>query len=162
MIYISYLGIYDGQNFEKANTPNQIGTSLNYGYGCMVNVWRLNNTLCVGSFNDPIEVSNEYLQGPRFFINAMNTDMQNWLTTQSSEYYPNYFWFPTPNENTNVTTSAGQLITPGSIPVNNDSIMFLPEITDRALFSTVKYKCYGVISSYLTFIKRMRNEGEWY
>jgi hypothetical protein len=28
MIYISYLGVYDGQNFESANTPSQIKACL--------------------------------------------------------------------------------------------------------------------------------------
>lgn len=162
MIYISYLGIFDGQNFENANTPNQIGTAFNHGFGCMVNVWRLSGSLFVGSLNNPIQVTEKYLQGTRFFINAMNNDMQTWLSTQSNTLYPNYFYFPTTSENTNVTTNSGKIITPGTVPVNNDSIIYLPEITDRGLFSTVKLKCYGVISSYLTFIKRMRNEGEWY
>ena len=162
MVYISYLGIFDGQNFEKANTPAQIGSAFNAGFSCMVDVWRLNNTLCVGTQNDPIEVTEKYLQGNRFWINARNADMQTWIQTQSSKLYPNYFWFPTVNENTNVTTSGGQIITPGTVPVNNTSIIFLPEIQDRALFSTVKLRCYGVCSSYLTFIKRMRNEGFWY
>lgn len=162
MIYISYLGVFDGQNFEKANTPDQIGTSFNAGFSCMVNAWRINNRLYVGSENAPIEVTEKYLQGNRFFINAMNADMRNWLEIQSRRLYPNYFYFPTVNENTNVTTSGGQLITPGNVPVNNTSILFLPEIKDRGLLSTVKVRCYGVISNYLTFIKRMRNEGVWY
>lgn len=162
MIYISYLGVFDGQNFEKANTPDQIGTSFNAGFACMVNAWRFNNTLCVGSANDPIEVTDKFLQGPFMFINVQNVDLQNWIVTQPANKYPNYFWFPTDNENTNVTTSSGQIITPGSVPFNNQSIVYLPEITDRGLFSTVKYKCFGVISNYVKFIKRMRNEGIWY
>lgn len=162
MLYISYLGIFDGQNFEKANTPNQIGTAFNRGFACMVNVWRLSDKLCIGTFEDPIEVPDAYLQGKRFFINAMNTDMQDWLEAQPSSRYPNYFWFPNAMENSNVTTSGGQIITPGTVPVNNTSIIFLPEIQDRGMLSTVKLRCYGVISNYLTFIKRMRNEGEWW
>lgn len=162
MVIFSYLGIYDGQNFEIANTPNQIGTALNHGFSCMINVWRLSNKLYVGTINAPIEVTEKYLQGSRFIINAMNTDMYNWLLTQPAKLYPNFFQFPTPSENTNVTTSAGQLITPGSVPVNTSSIVYLPEITDRGLFSTVKYRCYGVISNYCTFIRRMRNEGTFY
>jgi hypothetical protein len=162
MLYISYLGVFDGQNFEQANTPNQIGSAFNAGFSVMVNAWRINNKLCVGTENNPIEVTDEYLQGPYTFINVQNVALQNWIVTQPSDRYPNYFWFPTDNENTNVTTSGGQLITPGSTPVNNTSIVYLPEITDRGLFSTVKYRCYGVISNYLTFIKRMRNEGTWY
>lgn len=162
MIYVSYLGIFDGQNFEKANTPDQIGSSFNHGFGCMVNVWRLNGKLCLGTINNPIEVTEKYLQGKRFFINAKNTDMRVWLQTQPSNLYPNYFWFPDDSENVNVTTSNGQIITPGTVPVDNSSIIFLPEITDRGLLSTVKLRCYGVISNYLTFIRRTRNEGFWY
>ena len=162
MLIISYLGIFDGQNLEQANTPNQIDTSCNNGFGCMVNVWRINDKLCIGTANDPIEVTDRYLQGNRFFINAMNTDMQNWLQTQPSNLYPNYFWFSNATESTNVTTSNGQIITPGTVPVNNNSILLLPEIQDRGLLSTVKLRCYGVISNYCTFIRRARSTGYWY
>jgi hypothetical protein len=108
------------------------------------------------------EVTEQYLQGPRFWLNAMNSDMQVWIVTQSSTLYPNYFWFPTATESTPVTASNGKIITPGTVPVNNSSVIFLPEIQDRAMFSTVHLRCFGVCSNYLSFIKRMRNEGEWY
>lgn len=162
MIYISYLGVFSGNNFEDANTPKQIGTAFNAGYSCMVAVWRTNNRLYVGTPTSPIEVTERYLQGPRFFINAVNTDMQDWIAAQPRKLYPNYFYFPNPRKVSNVTTSGGQIITPGTVPVNNTSIIYLPENQDRGLFSTVKLKCYGVLSAYLSFIKRMRNEGEWY
>jgi hypothetical protein len=61
-----------------------------------------------------------------------------------------------------VTASNGKLITPGTVPVNINSIMFLPEITDTAMFSMVNVKSFGIISSYLSFIKRMRQEGIYY
>jgi hypothetical protein len=162
MLYISYQGIYDGQNFEDANTPSQITKALNYGFSCMVDVWRIDNQLYVGTLAPNIPVTEKYLQGNRFWINARNQNMQDWIQTQPSNKYPNYFWFPTQQENTNVTTSGGQIITPGTVPVNNSSIIFLPEIDDRAMFSTVHLKCYGICSSFLTFIRRMRNEGIWY
>jgi len=162
MLYISYQGIFDSQNFEDANTPAQIGRAFNAGYSCMVDVWRVNNQLYLGSFEPTTEVTEKYLQGVRFWINARNVDMQTWLTTQPSKLYPNYFWFPNTTESTPVTTSSGKLITPGTVPINNTSIIFLPEIDDRSLFSTVQLKCYGVCSTYLTLIKRMRNEGRWY
>ena len=162
MLYISYQGIFDSQNFEDANTPKQIGKAFNAGYSCMVDAWRVDGQLYLGSFAPTTPVTEKYLQGVRFWINARNTDMQNWLTTQPSKLYPNYFWFPNDTESTPVTTSSGKLITPGTVPINNTSIIFLPEIDDRSLFSTVQLKCYGVCSTYLTLIKRMRNEGRWY
>lgn len=162
MLYISYQGIFDSQNFEDANTPKQIGKAFNAGYSCMVDAWRVDGQLYLGSDAPTTPVTEKYLQGVRFWINARNTDMQNWLTTQPSKLYPNYFWFPNDTESTPVTTSSGKLITPGTVPINNTSIIFLPEIDDRSLFSTVQLKCYGVCSTYLTLIKRMRNEGRWY
>jgi hypothetical protein len=163
MLYISYQGIYDGQNYEKANTPNQIGTAFNNGFSCMVDVWRVNNKLHVGTVNDLIEVSDAYLQGNRFWINCQDQATYNWFTTQSINLYPNYFIFeastPPPPY---ATASNGKLITPGTVPINNNSVIFLPEIQDRGMLSTVNLRCYGVCSTYLTFIKRMRNEGHWY
>ena len=162
MLYISYQGIFDSQNFEDANTPKQIGKAFNAGYSCMVDAWRVDGQLYLGSYAPTTPVTDKYLQGVRFWINARNTDIQNWLTTQPSKLYPNYFWFPNDTESTPVTTSSGKLITPGTVPINNTSIIFLPEIDDRSMFSTVHLKCYGVCSTYLNLIKRMRNEGTWY
>jgi hypothetical protein len=162
MLYISYQGIYDGQNFENANTTGQIGKALDNGYSCLIDVWRIDDKLYVGYEQPTEEVSATYLQGNKFWINARNTDMQTWISEQSSSLYPNYFWFNSDTESNNATTSGGQIITPGTVPVNNNSIIFLPEIQDRGLFSTVKLRCYGICSSYLTFVKRMRNEGVWY
>ena len=162
MLYISYQGIYDGKDFESANTPNQIGNAFNNGYSCMVDVWRIDNKLYVGSEEAPIEVTDKYLQGNRFWLNARNTDMVNWVAAQPRKLYPNYFSFSNDTESNDATASGGQIITPGTVPVSNLSIIFLPEIEDRGLLSTVKLKCYGVCSVYLNFIKRMRNEGFWY
>jgi|TARA_R110000868_G_scaffold348441_1_gene609548 hypothetical protein len=160
MLYISYQGIFDGKDYEDANTPNQIGKSFNNGYSCMVDVWRIDDTLCVGPEAAPIPVTNKYLQGNRFWIKCGNQTTYDWFTTQSLRQYPNYFYQPISNEN--VTTSSNRLWTPGTVAVNDTSIVVLPEVTDRGLFSTVHLRCYGVCSTYLSFIKRMRNEGEWY
>lgn len=162
MLYISYQGIFDSQNFEDANTPKQIGKAFNAGYSCMVDAWRVDGQLYLGSYQPTIPVTEKYLQGVRFWINARNTEMQEWIATQPSKLYPNYFWFPSDTESTPVTTSSGKLITPGTVAINNTSIIFLPEITDRSMFSTIHLKCYGVCSTYLNLIKRMRNEGMWY
>jgi len=162
MQYISYQGIFNGTNFEDAATPTQITKSMNAGFSTMVNVWRIDGVLFLGVTQPITEVTEQYLQGPRFWLNAMNNEMQVWIVTQSSTLYPNYFWFPTATESTPVTASNGKIITPGTVPVNNSSVIFLPEIQDRAMFSTVHLRCFGVCSNYLSFIKRMRNEGEWY
>lgn len=163
MLYISYRGVYDGTNYEDANTPNQIGKAFNAGYSCMVDVWRVDNTLYLGSDQPLIQVTEKYLQGKRFWINARNTDMQTWITAQSSTLYPNYFWFNTPNPPpAYVTASNGKLITPGTVPINNNSVIYLPEVSDRSFLTTVHLRCYGVCSTNLSFIKRIRNEGVWY
>ena len=163
MLYISYQGIYDGQNYEDANTPKQINSALGKGFSCLINVWRINNKLYVGNGQPVIEVPEKYIQGNRFWINAVNTDMQTWIATQPSKLYPNYFNFaastPPPPY---ATASNGKLITPGTVPINGNSVMFLPEINDRSLYTMVKVKSYGICSGFLTLIKRMRNEGVWY
>ena len=163
MLYISYQGIYDGQNYEDANTPKQINKALGKGFSCLIYVWRINNKLYVGNGQPVIEVTEKYIQGPRFWINAVNTDMQTWIATQSSTLYPIYFTFaastPPPPY---ATASNGKLITPGTVPINTSSVMFLPEINDRSLYTMVKVKSYGICSGFLTLIKRMRNEGIWY
>jgi hypothetical protein len=89
--------------------------------------------------------------------------MQAWLPTQRSTLYPNYFWFITPTPPpAYVTASNGKLITPGTVPINNNSVIFLPEIDDKGLFSTVHLRNYAICSTYLTLIRRMRQEGARY
>jgi hypothetical protein len=61
-----------------------------------------------------------------------------------------------------VTTSSNKIITPGTVAVNNTSVIYLPEIDDKSLFSTVQLSCFGICSSYLTFIRRYRQEGARY
>ena len=162
MLYISYRGIFDGNDFQDANTPKQLSKALGAGFKCMIDVWRDSGKLYLGNDQPITEVTEKYIQGNRWYINARNTDMQTWIITQPAALYPSYFWFPSMPPPQYVTASNGKLITPGTVPVNNNSIIFLPEITDTAMFSTVHLKCFGIISSYLTFIKRMRQEGIYY
>ena len=163
MLIISYQGIYDGQNFEDANTPEQLGKSFNHGYSAMADVWRFNGVLCVGTENAPIEVTDKYLQGVKFWLNCQNDDAYEYLLAQPRKLYPNVFKFSNVDTEASPTvTTGGQTIVPGNVPIDNNSIVYLPEIIDRGLLSTVKLRCYGITSVYCTFIKRMRNEGEWY
>jgi hypothetical protein len=161
MHLISYRGVYDGNNFQNANTPSQIGKAFNNGFSVMVDAWRQNNKIYLGNDLPLTEVSETYLKGSRFWINARNQEMLTWLQSPPVKNYPNYFYFPglTP---TVVTSSSGKLITPGTVPVNNSSVMFIPEVEDRAMFSMVSLKTFGIIGSYVTFIRRMRNEGRFY
>ena len=163
MILISYRGIFDGNDFQNANTPSQIGKAASVGFNVMMDVWKVSDKFYLGNDQPITEVTAKYLQNNRFWLNARNIEMQTFLASQPTKSYPNWFYFtePTPPP-PYVTASNGKLITPGTVPINNNSVIFLPEITDTALFSTVKLKCYGIISCYLTFIKRMRNEGVWY
>lgn len=162
MLYISFRGIFDGQDYQDENTPNQIGKAFNAGYSCMVDAWRVDGRMYLGSFEPSIEVTEKYLQGNRFWINARNTELREWIVTQPSKNYPHYFWSDQPEPLTPVTVSSGQIWTPGSVGTSPTTIVVLPEIEDRGLLSTIHIKCYGVCSTYLNFIKRIRNEGVWY
>jgi hypothetical protein len=162
MIFISYRGIFDGNNYQDSNTPNQIAKAFGMGFSCMVDAWKVDDKFYLGDEQPLTEVTAKYLQGKKFWINARNTAMQSWLSTQSSTLYPNWFYFPSMPPPPYVTASNGKLITPGTVPINNNSVIFLPEINDTSLFSTVNLKCFGVTSTYLTFIRRARNEGVYY
>jgi hypothetical protein len=163
MIYISYRGIYEGNDFQDANTPKQIAKAMGYGFSCMVDVWKEGDKFYLGNDSPVTEVTAVYLQNRNFYINARNAAMITYLQSQSLSLYPNWFYFTTPTPPPDyVTASNGKLITPGTLPINNNSIVFLPEINDASLYSTVNLKCYGVLSNYLTLIRRMRYEGIWY
>lgn len=163
MLIISYQGIYNGQNFESANTPNQFRDSFNNGFSAMADVWRINGVLCVGTENDPIEVTDKYLQGVKWWLNCQNQDAYDYLLAQPRKLYPNVFIFSNVDtESTPTISTSGKTIVPGNVPIDNNSIVYLPEIVDRGLLSTVKLRCYGICSNYCTLIKRMRFEGIWY
>lgn len=164
MLYISYRGIIDGNNYQDANTPSQLGKALGSGFSCMIDVWKVDDKFYLGNDQPITEVTSKYLQGNRWWINARNVAMQTWLPTQNIKLYPNYFWFSTPTPPPPSTTASnGKLIVPGTVPITNNSVVFLPEINDTSLFSTVNLKCYGVITSNPWLVRRMRNEGRyWY
>lgn len=163
MIIISYQGIFDGQNFESANSPAQFGKAFNKGFSVMADVWRNNGVLCVGSENALIEVTDKYLQGVKWWLNCQNQDAYDYLVAQPRKLYPNVFIFSNIDTEASPTeTTSGKTIVPGTVPLDNNSVVYLPEIKDRGMLSTVKLRCYGVASVYCTFIRRMRNEGEWY
>lgn len=163
MLIISYQGIYDGQNFQSANTPDQIAKAFNNGYSVMADVWRFDDKLYLGQENNWVEVTDRYLQGVKWWLNCQNQDAYDYLLAQPRNLYPNVFIFNNvATESTPTTTTSGKTIVPGNVPIDNNSIVYLPEIVDRAMFSTVKLRCYGIASAYCTFIRRMRNEGEWY
>jgi hypothetical protein len=163
MLIISYQGIYNGQNFESANTPPQFRDSFNNGFSAMADVWRINGVLCVGTENELIEVTDKYLQGAKWWLNCQNQDAYDYLFAQPRKLYPNVFIFSNVDTESSPTTSTGgQTIVPGNVPINNNSIVYIPEIVDKGLLSTVKLRCFGICSNYCTLIQRMRNEGEWY
>ena len=158
MLIISYQGIYDGQNFESANTPDQIAKAFNHGFSCMVDVWSFDDKLYLGQENNWIEVTDKYLQGTRFWLNCQNQASYDYLLSQPRKLYPNVFMFSNVDtESAPTTTTSDKTIVPGTVPLDNNSVVYLPEVTDRGLFSTVKLRCYGICSVYCTFIKRIRN-----
>lgn len=158
MLYISYRGIYDGTNFEDANTPNQIGKALDRGNSVMVDVWKVGDEFYLGSEEPMIRVTSDYFKGNRFWLSARNSDMYDWLQTQDSKKYPHYFFMPDVQPDY-VTVSDGRDWVFGSVATNLACVVVLPEVPDRGMLSTVKLKNYGVCSCYLQFIKRIRNEG---
>jgi len=161
MLYIAYRGLFEGENPQAENTPNQIGLAFNNGFAVMVDVWRVDNKLYLGSDQPITEVSALYLQGKKFWLNLRNSDAQSWFPTQSSRLYPQYF-HQTVSSEPYVTVSDGRTWVFSEFqqtPVDNQSVMCQPEIPDRGLLSTVHYKNYGVCSMFCKFIKRIRQEG---
>jgi hypothetical protein len=158
MIYIAYRGLYYGEDPQIENTPNQVSKALQYGFNAMVDAWRVDGKLYLGSDQPLYEVSEKYLQNKRLWISCRNQDMYDWISIQNIKLYPHYFQIPfgpTPNY---VTTNSGYYWTFQDTPINNQSIMAVPESYDRGLLSTVHLRCYGICSMFLQFIKRIRND----
>jgi len=162
MLLIAYQGIFNGQDYEQANSPAQLRTALNNGFSVAIDAWRIGSATYSGNDQPIYPIDDKFIQGSRFWINARNADMVTFLSSQPANLYPNWFYYDDANPPAYVTTTSGKLWTFGTVPINNTSVVVLPEIDDRGLFSTVKLHCYGICSTYLTFIRRMRNEGDWY
>ena len=162
MLLIAYQGIFNGQDYEQANSPAQLRTALNNGFSVATDVWRIDGSTYLGNDQPLYLIDDNFIQGSRFWINARNADMVTYLSSQPANLYPNWFYYDDANPPAYVTTTSGKLWTFGTVPIDNTSIVVLPELEDRGLFSTVKLKCYGICSTYLIFIRRMRNEGDWY
>lgn len=161
MLYIAYRGLFEGENPQAENTPNQIGTAFNNGYAVMVDVWRVSGQLYLGSNQPLTPVADRYLQGKRFWLNLRNQEARDWFVTQPSRLYPQYFW-QTASTDPYVNVSDGRtwvFCEFQSTQIDNQSVMCQPEIPDRGLLSTVHYKNYGVCSIFVKFIKRIRQEG---
>jgi hypothetical protein len=92
MLYLSFRGLLQGQDPAAENTIKQIGKALNAGFGVMVDAWRVNNKLYLGSEQPLYEVTPQYLQNKRFYIAVRNQDMRSWIGSQPSSLYPS--WFP--------------------------------------------------------------------
>jgi hypothetical protein len=61
MLYISYRGIFDGNDFQDANTPKQLSKALGAGYKCMIDVWRVDGKLYLGNDQPIVEVTEKYI-----------------------------------------------------------------------------------------------------
>ena len=158
MLYISFRGLINGQDPQTENTPKQIGKAFGMGFSVMVDAWRVDGKIYLGANVPTIEVTPAYLKGRRFYIYAHNTDMYTWLQSQNQTDYPNYFYVQLPLQ-PSYNVSNGKLWTFAEQPINNNSIMAIPESYDSGLFSTVNLRAFGVCSSLCPTIKRMRNEG---
>ena len=158
MIYIAYRGLFHGEDPQIENTPNQVSTALLYGYNAMVDAWRVDGQLYLGTDQPLYEVSEKYLQNKRLWISCRNQEMYNWITVQKPKLYPNYFQLPYGPIPSYVTTNNGYYWTYQDKPINNQSIMVVPESYDRGLLSTIHLRCYGICSIFTQFIRRIRND----
>ena len=158
MIYIAYRGLFHGEDPTIENTPNQVSTALLYGYNAMVDAWRVDGQLYLGTDQPLYEVSEKYLQNTRLWINCCNQEMYNWISVQKPKLYRHYFQLPYGPIPSYVTTNSGYYWTFQDTPINNQSIMVVPESYDRGLLSTVHLHCYGICSIFLGFIRRIRND----
>lgn len=161
MLYIAYRGLFNGEDPQTEDTPDQIGKAFNHGYAVMADVWRVDNKMYLGA-NEPItEVTERYLQGNKFWLAARNNAAYAWLQTQPSKSYPHYFLQPAPTTPTVLTsdnkTWAFAEFQAG--PYDASTVVCLPEIPDRGMLSTVHYKCYGICTIFPEFVRRIRQEG---
>jgi hypothetical protein len=157
MLYIAYRGLFEGENQQTENTPNQVQKSLQNGFNAMVDIWRVDDILYLGTTQPLYEIDEKFIQTKRIWLSCRNQDMTDWISVQNPKTYGNYFIVPQPIPNY-VTVSNGNLWTFQNKPINNSSIMAVPESYDRGLLSTIHLRCFGICSIFLNFIRRIRND----
>ena len=151
MKLIAHRGLVRGPNKHLENQPQQVQTSLDNGFDCEVDLWIFGGRPYLGHDGPQYDVVEKFIKQPGLWIHCKNLDA---LTYCQNDIKLNYFW----HENDSYTmTSKGFIWAFPGKPLNEFSIMVMPEHVDKDLIETQSVSCYGICSDYILDIQKMRS-----
>ena len=145
---IAHRGLIKGPSKTLENQPHNLRATLEQGYDCEIDLWVFDNRLYLGHDGPQFNVTQAFIENPKFWIHAKNLEAFYWLTdTQLT-----YFW----HENDKLTlTSNGYIWSYPEQDLTNKSIRLMPEWADPGLTTVKENVCYGVCSDYILKINEL-------
>lgn len=147
MKIIAHRGLLKGPNKNLENQPHQIQTVLDRGYDCEIDLWVFDDRLYLGHDGPQFNITEQFLKQPGLWIHCKNLSA---LAYCQNDIKLNYFW----HENDAYTlTSKGFIWAYPGKPLNEFSVMVLPEWEDATLQNVKEAKCYAVCTDFVLMLK---------
>ena len=145
---IAHRGLIKGPSKTLENQPQNLRSTLEQGYDCEIDLWVFDDRLYLGHDGPQFNVTQAFIENPKFWIHAKNLEALRWLTDTEL----NYFW----HENDKFTlTSKGFIWAFPEQDLTNKSIRLMPEWADPELTTVKESVCYGVCSDYILKINQL-------
>lgn len=147
MKLIAHRGLLKGPNKKLENQPHQVQTVLDKGHDCEIDLWVFDDRLYLGHDGPQYNVTEQFIKQAGLWIHCKNL---NAMAYCQSDIKLNYFW----HENDAYTlTSKGFIWAYPGKPLNEFSVMVLPEWEDETLANIKDRKCYAVCTDYISRLK---------
>jgi hypothetical protein len=144
MKLIAHRGLLKGPNKNLENQPHQIQTVLDRGYDCEIDLWVFDGRLYLGHDGPQYNVTDQFIKETGLWIHCKNLDAMAYC---QNDIKLNYFW----HENDTYTlTSKGFIWAYPGKPLNEFSVMVLPEWEDETLANVKDAQCYAVCTDYIS------------
>jgi hypothetical protein len=138
---ISHRGNLEGPNPEHENSPRYVMDTINRGFECEVDVWKVGDTFYLGHDTAQYPITLDFLRDERLWCHAKNTEALEALLQYRNIHC---FWH---EEDQYTITSKGYIWAyPGS-PLTPNSICVMPEVKAVEKWAATLHK--GVCSDYI-------------
>lgn len=145
MNLISHRGNINGPS-EQENHPDYIKQAMNLGFYVEIDIWRINNVLCLGHDLPKYEIEDNYFDGYNTVLlwHAKNPDALDYLLNQGRHC----FWHE--NDRYTLTNKGIPVCYPGISPLNESILMKAEYFTYNSIYSR---PWWGICSDYIAKYK---------
>lgn len=148
MKLIAHRGLINGPDKKLENQPNQILLSLEKGYDCEIDLWKIYDRFYLGHDHPEHRVEQSFLLQSNLWIHAKNLDALYWLSRTDLTY----FWH---QNDDHIITSNGYIWTFPEKTLTDRSVRLMPEWKDPNFETIKKFPCYGVCSDFVEKIRTL-------